>query len=60
MPLTAGQIDRMSTDAERTPDGDDWEPPEGDEVTEPDELAEADPEMRQSPLRVEEQPDPDE
>jgi hypothetical protein len=29
-------------------------------VTEPEELAEADPDMRQSPLRVEEQPDVEE
>ena len=49
----------MSTDAENRPDGDDWEPPEGENVTEPEDLAEADPEMRQSPLRVEEQPETD-
>ena len=29
----------------------------GEQVTDPDELAEADPDMEQSPLRIEEQPD---
>jgi hypothetical protein len=42
------------------PDEDDWDPPEGDEVTEPEELAEAEPGMEQSPLRTEEQPPDDE
>ena len=36
---------------------DGWDEPDEDEVTDPDELAEADPDMEQSPLRVEEQPD---
>jgi hypothetical protein len=48
------------SEREARPDEGDWDPPEGDEVTEPEELAEADPDMEQSPLRTEEQPPDDE
>ena len=44
----------MSTDDTRD---DGWDEPDEDEVTDPDDLAEADPDLEQSPLRIEEQPD---
>ena len=47
----------MSTDEDAREDG--WDEPDEDEVTDPDDLAEADPDLEQSPLRVEEQPDED-
>ena len=47
----------MSTDEDAREDG--WDEPDEDEVTDPDDLAEADPDMEQSPLRVEEQPEDD-